>query len=404
MDKNKIWRQQSLFRRLKTRFLLIRKNTTFQIGLFFILVCIIGTIGIYFTERGKNDGINGFFDTIWYTIVTISTVGYGDISPVTVNGKLLGFFLILFGVAITGSITANIASFLVSRELKESKGMSTFNKISGHYLICGYKKNLRDIIINILRLNPHLDPDKVVLINKADPDTIQNLRSDKDLMAIKYVNGEHIDENTLIRANVSEASTALILEDELNDSTAQERDAQTVLALMTMKNINKNLYVIAEILDKRFEKHLRIYGCDEILLTQEHSRIMLANASTASGLSHIINDLTSVNSGSRVTTEVIPSTYIGKTYAELADSFKNKNQTLVLGLLENTGNINARKKEALLEAQKTPNVTALVENLRSVKGLESNKPVLNPPNDYLIKKNTLAILIPPLNANEIEVA
>ena len=65
----------------------------------------------------------------------------------------------------------------------------------------------------------------------------------------------------------------------------------------------------------------------------------------------------------------------------------------MIGLLENTGKIYFRKKEALAEAQKTADISKLVENLQNVKKISPNQPVLNPGDDYMIKRNSKAILV-----------
>jgi voltage-gated potassium channel len=61
--------------------------------------------------------------------------------------------------------------------------------------------------------------------------------------------------------------------------------------------------------------------------------------------------------------------------------------------LENTGKLYYRKREALAEAQKTPDISKLIENLQGVKRLVPNKPLLNPGDGYVIKKNTRAIIV-----------
>ncbi len=68
-------------------------------------------------------------------------------------------------------------------------------------------------------------------------------------------------------------------------------------------------------------------------------------------------------------------------------------RTILIGVLENTGNIFQRKREALQEAQKTPDISRLVSNLQEVKELRGNLPVFNPEPDYEIKSFSRAILI-----------
>jgi len=53
-----------------------------------------------------------FFDSFWYTLITITTVGYGDIAPESIEGRIAGIFLLLFGVAVFGALSGKIASIL----------------------------------------------------------------------------------------------------------------------------------------------------------------------------------------------------------------------------------------------------------------------------------------------------
>ena len=70
-----------------------------------------------------------------------------------------------------------------------------------------------------------------------------------------------------------------------------------------------------------------------------------------------------------------------------------RGSAVLIGLLENTGNFYQRRKEALAEAQKNPNMRKIVENLRKIKNLRSNEPVLTPPDTYIICPNTKAIFV-----------
>ena len=72
---------------------------------------------VYITEKGTSTTITSFFDVIWYTLVTIATVGYGDVAPITRAGRLAGMFLLLFGVIIFGGISGKVASILFDAQL-----------------------------------------------------------------------------------------------------------------------------------------------------------------------------------------------------------------------------------------------------------------------------------------------
>jgi len=371
------------------------KRTGFINILFTLLLIItISTLGIYFIEKQKNEAFNSTFDTLWYTIVTLSTVGYGDKTPITVGGRLLGILIILFGVAITGAVTGKIASYLVEKQLKEGRGLADLSKLENHFIICGWRRELPRILRDILKVNPDLKPSNIVLINFADPQKIEDIRADRRLSKIKFIYGDYSDETVLMRANIKKAKTVLILADQTNPSaTVHEIDSRTVMAVMTIESLTKEIYTCAELLDPKFERYLKLAYCDEIILSRAYSRILLANAAAASGISQVIHKLIEVESDTPIKVMEFPHKFIGKTFKELNEYYKSHSDYILIGLLENTGNIYQRKKEALKEAQKTPDISKLVDNLQNVKRIKPNDPVINPGDDYIMKPHSKAIVI-----------
>lgn len=78
---------------------------------FTVLVMSWGSISVYVLEKGSNPSINSFSDSIWWSIVTVTTVGYGDISPVTEGGRIIAGILMLVGIGLIGSITGSMAIY-----------------------------------------------------------------------------------------------------------------------------------------------------------------------------------------------------------------------------------------------------------------------------------------------------
>jgi voltage-gated potassium channel len=99
----------------------------------FILVYGIGLVIIAATvaasvEGGEGATIHSFADALWWAVVTITTVGYGDMVPVTLVGRAVAFILMLGGIAFFSGVTANLASFLVRSHDTEKKAMSQLVK------------------------------------------------------------------------------------------------------------------------------------------------------------------------------------------------------------------------------------------------------------------------------------
>ena len=83
------------------------------------LVLLVSTT-ITFLERERNSGLDTFSDALWWAVVTVTAVGYGDIVPETQAGRALAYLLMIGGIGLFGALTANFASFLVRKDQLES--------------------------------------------------------------------------------------------------------------------------------------------------------------------------------------------------------------------------------------------------------------------------------------------
>ena len=144
---------------------------------------------------------------------------------------------------------------------------------------------------------------------------------------------------------------------------------------------------------KKYENYLKQALCDEIMFSRDFSRRMIATTTAINGMSHIVYSMLSSETDSKLNTVQIPDDYLGKTYGEYRAAFTGQDGAIVIGVLENTGSPHRVKMEALREAQKTSDVSQLVNNLQKVKGLETNLPVLVPREDYVLQKHSKAIVL-----------
>ena len=371
----------------------VRTLAGFRLLFIFAAVLVLSSIVVYSFEHTRNEGFTSFFDSFWWTIVTVSTVGYGDRYPLTVSGRIIAICIMFLGVGVMGTVTGRIASLLMERQMKEEKGLLSYEKYKGHFIVCGWKREMNILLLDLLTSNPSLDPQQIVLINSAPPEEINQLRSDDRLKNIRYVHGDFIEERDLIRAGVKEAIRILVVADHYTQGNLQQIDSKTVMAVMSIKNLNKKAYVCAELLDNKFEKYLKLSHCDEVLLSREFSRTMLVSAAEGIGTSHVVFTLLDKKGGVQMTTIDLPETSIGQTFEKVRKECTTHRDMLMIGLLENTGNLIARKNEALRETQKNPNIDQIITDLRTIKHLTANVPVINPPPDYLVKKYSRGIVI-----------
>ena len=393
---------------LRYIFLKVTKNFFFKLFLVAFIIFSTLSVGVYYFERnyifykienGKriedpdsSSNIRNMRDAIWWAFVTSTTVGYGDYYPKSAAGRFTGILLMFFGVSLVGVITGNIASALIEKQLKEGRGLKELN-LKNHFIICGWKRDMAQVLYHIMEKNKSFLPSEFVLVNTASPEEIENLRSDKRFAHINYIHGDYIDERVLNRANLKSAARVIVFADRLVQGSVQEVDSRTVMTVLTIKSMSKTVYTCAELLDEKFERYLRFSNCDEIIMPSEYNRSILANASAGSGISQVISEILKVNADVSISTHEIPDKFLGKTYGDLFNYYLAKNRTILIGILENTGNFFLRKTEAIREAQKTPDISKLVDKLKVVKQLVGNMPIINPLPDYIITRYTRAIII-----------
>jgi len=356
------------------------------------ILILLGII-VYAFELGKNDQFEKVTDGLWWAIVTFSTTGYGLKVPASSFGRIFAVLTIIFGIAGGSFLSGTFASVFVDQNNRARRGLMDFPKMKDHFIICGWKDHMADILLDILAISPDITSERIIIISNVDSDRIAELKEGKELKGVNYVRGDYFSESALSRANVKEARKVLILSDTFESAAASEVDSKTVMTVLTIKATAKDVYTTAELLDKKYENYLKQAMCDEIIFSRDFSRRMIATTTAINGMSHIVYSMLSSETNSKLSTFEIPDDYLGKPFGDYRSSFTGEDSTILLGVLENTGSPHQVKVEALREAQKTSDISRLVNNLQKVKGLEVNLPVLVPPDDYIIQKHAKAIIL-----------
>ncbi|MCB1217195.1 two pore domain potassium channel family protein [bacterium] len=102
-----------LARLLRNWGLMLSSNPIQSLMMATLAIVFLGSTAFYYFEHGSNPGIQGFFDAVWLTVVSSTTVGYGDIYPVTTAGRITGVLIMIVGVGILGSLTAAVSALVL---------------------------------------------------------------------------------------------------------------------------------------------------------------------------------------------------------------------------------------------------------------------------------------------------
>lgn len=370
------------------------RERTFQIAIAILSVIYVSSTCVYYFEaRNTDSNITSLWDGIWWAAVTMGTVGYGDKYPITTGGRIVGLIIIFAGVGLMSLFTATIASIFVEKKIKEGRGLETV-KERDHIIICGWNQHTGEVL-QVLTTHGAMDDTPIVLINELSIDDVDSLKLKYNKFKLKFLRGNYVHEDVLLRANIAKAKFALIMADTSGNHPRDRIDERTTLAALTIKSIAPNVKTIAEILDSENRQHLRRANVDEIVVRGEHVGSLLASAINSPGLPKIFSSLLSLGDTNKMWRVEIPRSFVGENFKELSAFYREKQHAILIGLL-------MEKKVMKLEDILSDD-TSIIDTFIKEKIKESKKEILykkeemqfiiNPDDGYIINEGEFAVIL-----------
>jgi voltage-gated potassium channel len=213
-----------------------------------VLLFVILTIGVsgYMLLSGDS-----FINSLYMTVITMSTVGFSEVHPLNPAEKVFTIFLILTSITVFGYALSSFTEYIVSgqlfQQLKLKKVQKKIEKLEGHTIVCGYGRNGKQAMLKLKNYNQQ------VVVIERDKDNISTL----DTEGIINVEGDATIDETLIKAGIEKASNLI---------TALPSDADNLFVVLTAKQLNKNCRIISRASsDSSFGK-LKIAGADNVIM------------------------------------------------------------------------------------------------------------------------------------------
>ena len=213
---------------------------------FFLFVCllVLGVLGYMMIEGWS------FLDAIYMTVITLATVGYGEVHEISPTGRIFTVFLIFLGVGFFLYVVGNVVQFLVEGRIRHILGRRVLDKQIGklkdHFIVCGYGRMGRALCSYLIQRHLY-----VVVIEK-------NLERvpvmDKD--GILYLIGEATDEAILLKAGIKRARGVI---------SVLGTDADNVFLVLIVKGLNPKVFVVARANQNATEKTLLAAGADKVV-------------------------------------------------------------------------------------------------------------------------------------------
>jgi len=264
---------------------------------------------------GAGATIEWFGKSFNWAIFTI--LGQGDSGyVVSAGGFVVSWLLVLFGVAIVGTITGALVALVIDFLLKEGQGLGA-SGYKDHIVVCGWNATARDLIAE-LRSDEYQA--KVVVLADVD----KNPAGD----GVYFVRGDTTSDDDLRRAGIDDAAAALVFPSQ----PTNEADMHSILTIMAIEAVAPHVRTVAEVNNPRHVEHFQRARVDEILVTSRLASRLLARSALYPGLTALVTDIVSGGAGSELYRVELPASYLGLTIDEVSARLRGEHRATLLAI------------------------------------------------------------------------
>jgi voltage-gated potassium channel len=280
------------------------------------LVALMAAVLIVYIDRdgyrdGNGDGLS-FLDAVYYATVSLSTTGYGDITPVSASARLVNVLVItplrvLFLIVLVGTTLA----VLTERSRQAFKLQRWRSKVRDHVVVVGYGTKGRSAVRSVL--SDGVDPEQIVVV-----DTDHAMLEAASALGLVTVHGSGTRSDVLRVAGVPRARAVVV---------AANRDDSAVLVTLTARELAPKAQIVAAVREAENVHLLRQSGANQVVVSSETAGRLLGMATHTPTVVDMVEDLITPESGLAIAERDVEDSEIGGSPRHLPD--------IVLGVVRN---------------------------------------------------------------------
>lgn len=242
-----------------------------------ILLLFVGVIGFRLISNYS------WIDAVYMTVITVTTVGFGEVHPLDPQAKIFTVFLILTSVVIVGYAFKIITEYIISKnnisELKQKKMQKKINSLSNHIIICGYGRNGKQAAKKLLMHK------RSFVVIESNKELIEKHQNDK----ILFVWGNANEDEVLQLAGIEHAECLI---------SALPNDSDNVFVVLSARQMNSKMRIISRASNESSNSKLKLAGANNVILPDNIGGDHMASLVVVPDLLEFVDNLSIVGSSS----------------------------------------------------------------------------------------------------------
>lgn len=308
------------------------RRTILPVVILILVVFTIGTFGYSLIEEWS------LLDSLYMTAITLTTVGFSEVQPLSNAGRIFTIGLLILGVGIIVYGLGTIGEYLLASDigpiLRRRRHRGMINKMQGHILVCGYGRVGRSAVASLK------DSHKDVVVIDIDESIVDELRE----IGISAIHGDATKDDVLRQAGIERAQGVIV---------CGGSEADNLYIVLSARALNPELTIVTRTIDPASEEKMLRAGADRVISPYQLGGQFMADIMTRPGVTDFFR-LVTLDSGLELWLEELAikegSELAGQTVIE-ADLRKRTGATLVGLLRQSSGEILTPDETTRLEAE-----------------------------------------------------
>ena len=288
------------------------KSKLYKATALLFLLLAMGVTGFY-TLTGMS-----FIDALYMTVITITTVGFGEVVPLSQEARLFTVFLILISVIVLGYAVTVLTEYIIEGEffknIKYKSVQKRIKQLNNHTIVCGYGRNGKQAVSKLLQYG------KEVVVIEDDEKIIEELQES----GLSFIEGDATKDEVLCKAGLKNAAHLI---------TTLPSDADNLFVVLSARQQNKNIKIVSRASDDATDRKLRIAGADNVIMPDKIGGDHMASLIVTPDIIEFVDKLSTDTGHNTYIKEIaiddLPAEFASKSIRDL--DLRRKTGCLIIG-------------------------------------------------------------------------